>query len=402
MPRPRRFTNSYGKFTRKTHREGEYYYLVAGQWHGPTIVSPAMSDPTITAVRLLPKKSNLVDPTIWGAVAERYDISDHDYESWYSSRIYWWLGKGEALQGSGLLRLPSFVTVSSSGTNVNVNLPSPLSNASNTSALNGIKDQNIDLSVFFGELGETINSLADVTIRISRSLRHARKGRWRRAFEALNGGSFSNGHAVATTYATYVWALKPFLNDAYGLQEQIKDGLRRKKKPIRSAGFASRSFTAADCSGYHGSWYRFGGGGRCFSRTVYNMRVHSDVLLALSQLGLANPIATIWELFPLSFVIDWFLPIGDFLSALTGPLGTAFVSGYEDKVVEVNATMDYCRGGWPGFIKGKVPHHHWQYFAFQRRVLTSIETPSLYIGAGLNNSVSRAISSVALLRLRAT
>lgn len=35
-----------------------------------------------------------------------------------------------------------------------------------------------------------------------------------------------------------------------------------------------------------------------------------------------NPAATLWELTPLSFVIDWVLPIGDMLSALGSPAGS--------------------------------------------------------------------------------
>lgn len=399
MPRPRRFRNDYGNFTKKTVNAGQYSYKIGELWYGP-VTHNSVGDPTIRATRLTPKKSNFISPTTWGAVAERYDIADYDYHSVYSGRQYQWAGVG-AGNGSGVLALPTSCRVSASASAVVVTIPTRLTNASNSSALNGIRDQVIDLSIFFGELSQTIRSLADVVVRVSRSLRHARKGRWGRAVQALNAGSLRNGHAVASTYATYVWALKPWLNDMYGMQEQVKKGLARNGRPIKSAGFASDAFTAGDCSLYRGKEYRFSGGGRSFSRTVYSMRIHSDVLYGINQLGLANPLATIWELFPLSFVIDWFLPIGDFLSALTGPLGTVFVSGFEDKVIEVNAQMDYCRGGLQNYLNGKIEHHHWQFFAFERRTLASIETPSLYIGAGLNNSVSRAISSIALLRLRA-
>lgn len=34
------------------------------------------------------------------------------------------------------------------------------------------------------------------------------------------------------------------------------------------------------------------------------------------RFGMVNPAEVIWELIPLSFVVDWFLPIGDYLSAL--------------------------------------------------------------------------------------
>lgn len=253
----------------------------------------------------------------------------------------------------------------------------------------------------FGELRETITSLTDVVIRVGRSVRHARKGRWRRAVEALNAGSLGNSHAVASTYAGYVWALAPFLNDVYGLQEQVKDGFRRNGDLIRVSGFASQVIPAKECYLYSTNEYKYQGQVKSWSRVVYHARVKNEALLALSQLGVTNPLATAWELLPLSFVADWLLPIGDFLSALTGPLGTEFVSGFEDKVIEISTSVDFCQGGWPTFESGVTPHYNWEMFAFQRVVLTHFQSAALYIGSGLNQSVSRAIATVALLRLRA-
>lgn len=39
-----------------------------------------------------------------------------------------------------------------------------------------------------------------------------------------------------------------------------------------------------------------------------------------ARFGLVNPLEVAWELVPLSFVVDWFVPIGDYLSALDVPL----------------------------------------------------------------------------------
>jgi hypothetical protein len=50
-------------------------------------------------------------------------------------------------------------------------------------------------------------------------------------------------------------------------------------------------------------------------------------LRTLNQLGLLNPLSLIYELTPWSFVVDWFVPIGPVLNALTAPAGLIFVSG---------------------------------------------------------------------------
>jgi hypothetical protein len=44
--------------------------------------------------------------------------------------------------------------------------------------------------------------------------------------------------------------------------------------------------------------------------------------------GLNNPMQMAWEIIPFSFVADWFLPIGDAISALTAYSGLSFKKGY--------------------------------------------------------------------------
>jgi hypothetical protein len=52
-----------------------------------------------------------------------------------------------------------------------------------------------------------------------------------------------------------------------------------------------------------------------------------DLYLA-NQLGFTNPATVAWELVPYSFIVDWFIPIGEFLSAMTATLGLEIVDGW--------------------------------------------------------------------------
>lgn len=47
-------------------------------------------------------------------------------------------------------------------------------------------------------------------------------------------------------------------------------------------------------------------------------------LYRLNQYGLVNPLSTAWELVPFSFVVDWFVKVGDYLSNLTDWVGITF------------------------------------------------------------------------------
>jgi hypothetical protein len=59
----------------------------------------------------------------------------------------------------------------------------------------------------------------------------------------------------------------------------------------------------------------------------------------LAQLGITNPLELAWELLPWSFVADWFVPVGDYLSSLDATRGWDFQEGSlsSKSTVEVRA-----------------------------------------------------------------
>lgn len=48
---------------------------------------------------------------------------------------------------------------------------------------------------------------------------------------------------------------------------------------------------------------------------------------SLASWGITNPAETVWELTPLSFLLDWWLPVGDYLSAMDADFGWDFKTG---------------------------------------------------------------------------
>lgn len=71
---------------------------------------------------------------------------------------------------------------------------------------------------------------------------------------------------------------------------------------------------------------------------VVDFKVENGALYDLSRFGLINPAEIAWEVLPWSFVIDWFLPIGDYISSLTSDAGLVFLTGVQTKRWEL--TMD--------------------------------------------------------------
>jgi hypothetical protein len=64
-----------------------------------------------------------------------------------------------------------------------------------------------------------------------------------------------------------------------------------------------------------------------FVKVVLHYEESGSGLQTLQQLGITNPVGLIWELIPYSFIVDWFVPIGDYLSSLDRFLGKDFVKG---------------------------------------------------------------------------
>jgi hypothetical protein len=75
---------------------------------------------------------------------------------------------------------------------------------------------------------------------------------------------------------------------------------------------------------------------------VVRYRVSNDVSRFLSSYGLVNPLEIAWEVLPWSFVIDWLVPVGKYLSDQTATVGLTFETGVK------TVTLDYDYHGSNG------------------------------------------------------
>lgn len=89
--------------------------------------------------------------------------------------------------------------------------------------------------------------------------------------------------------------------------------------------------------------------------------VSDPSVVTAGELGLTNPALVAWELVPYSFVVDWFLPIGDWLQAQTSLLGLSFsdlsITTTITKRAQFVDTIDFndtprrTYSGTPGYAK---------------------------------------------------
>jgi hypothetical protein len=143
----------------------------------------------------------------------------------------------------------------------------------------------------------------------------------------------------------YGWL--PLIKDVYGAVEVFHRRLQQQAVFERATASYQRTFSE--------TWHPGGFAATTVQSTtrygvkyVIYYRIADQETRTLQQLGVINPVSVAWDLVPFSFLIDWFLPIGNWLSSVTSTAGLEFVAGCKmtkkqeatsriDKVEKLNA-----------------------------------------------------------------
>jgi hypothetical protein len=127
-----------------------------------------------------------------------------------------------------------------------------------------------------------------------------------------------------------------------------------------------------------------------------------------AQWGLTNPAQVAWELLPFSFVLDWFIPIGSYLSQFDASLGMEFLGGSETVTCEQKGeyvvSAGTCKNAACGYRQcNGIPHTYrkdYRRFETQREVLLSWPTASFPDVLGLLDlygcSGKRVVNAISL------
>jgi hypothetical protein len=143
---------------------------------------------------------------------------------------------------------------------------------------------------------------------------------------------------LSNWWLEYSYGWKPLLSDIYGSCEALANAYYL-KKPLEITGSATSNEVRYN---YIVGGGNFGLGGvppiakwsetsfySYTEKSRYTLRVLEDepLLQAMASTGLTNPALLAWELLPYSFVIDWFLPVGNWLQQQEYARGFKFVTG---------------------------------------------------------------------------
>lgn len=142
------------------------------------------------------------------------------------------------------------------------------------------------------------------------------------------------------SYGSFTWGVLPFVSEVRGLLEALNNRFTdlsdfsyedsySVNKNIRDWNF----YPGFLANGNLNLRYHLTGRG--------DMSFQNPVSILLDQIGFQPNLATAWDLVPLSFVVDWLLPVGNFLDSLTGGgwVRTIYFNGWQT-----------CKFTWSGTV----------------------------------------------------
>jgi len=330
---------------------------------------------------------------------------------WSHSGRLWSVGGGtcqsQVLTGTHLKRVWPGTSFWNGGNHLTPPLPLvPSQNLINTAevkALNKLKSQDLHLGNFLAEGRRTINMVAGTALTIARGInrfRHSSPSGWINVTRYQRGNlPPSKWNCIPNAWLQLQYGWLPLLSDVYGAINHL-DRRSRFEIPyvtVRS-GADSTDIIVKTVSGA-----TFASVAHLEFEQLQQARVTLvygliDAQLAeLSSLGLINPVEIVWELLPYSFVVDWLVPIGTWLSALTADAGFQFVTGTKSlrSSLKFKGIRDVSYSAPNTVTSISAPTYSGHAKSYTRTCYAGSPVPGLYVKSPL--SVKHMLNALALL-----
>lgn len=253
-----------------------------------------------------------------------------------------------------------------------------------------LQGSDFNMSVFLGEGHQTLKLLGDSAIRIAKGLFHLKKLDFYGCARSLLEGTsrkplprhdwvgkrpiVPTAKNLSSLWLELQYGWKPLLSDAEGAAQQLAHSLGTPFRTTHRASVRKEEVDTVTASGSNPGfeWTASAVRTKTHRRSLI-ARISEDPISIPQLLGLKDPELVAWELTPFSFVADWFIPIGDWMSAralaktLVGTFITSdLTTGYVERPT--------CSG--PGLVMAD-PAVRGRYgsASFKRAISTTLEVP---------------------------
>ncbi len=214
-----------------------------------------------------------------------------------------------------------------------------------------LKDMSVNVAQVLAERNKTAETVAKAARTIAEMVIALKKGDlggaagaagahvgYRKKRSHAGKHALDPGVAAANAWLELQYAWKPLLMDIHGAAQALA---KAKYRPLRGTcsatkvlttdrqRYVTRSPTVTDVIVTKGT-----------TRLRYTCiwEVSAPAMPDFTGMGLTNPAELAWELLPYSFVVDWLLPVGDWLSSLDATVGLSFSDGSRSIKTEITQT----------------------------------------------------------------
>ncbi len=232
-----------------------------------------------------------------------------------------------------------------------------LNSESITGALNDLAEQQVSGGAAVAEGRQVVDMFASNVSVLGRALLQAKRGNFGSIPKILGmeRKDILTGKYPANKFLEYQYGWKPLMSDIHDAQEKAHEVLLQDYVLT-----GSKSVSAENYSESHHFGEKKTLRSKISVRTQIKAKISNPALHGISTWGLLNPVAIAWELVPFSFVIDWFMPVGNTLNAATAGCGLTSLGGstmnkyiatYTHTGSKLSTREDSVLS--PGYVEGK-------------------------------------------------
>ncbi|DAD52029.1 TPA_asm: maturation protein [ssRNA phage Esthiorhiza.3_8] len=225
-------------------------------------------------------------------------------------------------------------------------------------ALNKLKNQKVNLAQAFAEREQTVKLFASTVKTIAKSVDIFRSKNPKRLWNLIKGTEGKRGAKVPNAWLELQYGWKPGMSDVLGACQELEDRNDPHAYSASVSGLVKHQDTHRWLkSSLVGSTFGIDVLGERFTLTKVRLDyvLENPLLQTLSSLGITNPAALAWELVPYSFVVDWFAPIGSWLSSMDAANAWSFNGGTRTVFQTLKETGIGWKGHWTDGFATIVP-----------------------------------------------
>lgn len=175
-----------------------------------------------------------------------------------------------------------------------------------------IRGHSFDLAINMAEAKKSYGLVLNNLRSVGSGLVNLKRGRVTDAFRSLGVPSRRQrplrAKDVSGRWLEMQYGWRPLIDQAYEAGKALESVTKPRKLAFEASSKKSTRVNHSGSLAFYELWFS----------VQLSVKIKAELyeeMPLLRALGLTNPAAVVWEVVPYSFVVDWFLPVGSYLSA---------------------------------------------------------------------------------------